>query len=185
MRLGGVGWGGMSEWGGMGRVPACGACACAVRVPVPVPVRVRVRMRARACACACARACVCVRACVRACVRVCACVCVCVCVCGFYCESQLNTQIPKNMNSQKFKNPVFRKSEILYRKPTGAGPGARGGAREKTGALPISLGLAQKCDLRSQCRSSGSRKCAQPIVGKKILRNLQGILFFLGLVYFN
>ena len=149
-------------------VCVCSACACAL---VRVRVRVRMRARARVCACACAR--VCVRACVRVCVRVRACVCVCVCVCGFYCESQLNTQIPKNMNSQKFKNPVFQKSEILYRKPTGAGPGARVGAREKTGALPISPGLAQKCDLRSQCRSSGSRKCAQPIVERENVQKLQ------------
>ena len=153
-----------------------GACLRAVRVRVQcvclclclcvcVCVRVRVRVHARV------RACVCVCACVRACVRVC--VCVCACVCGFYCESQLNTQIPKNMNSQKFKNPVFPKREILYRKPTGAGPGARVGARKKTGALPISLGLAQKCDLRSQCRSSGSRKCAQPIVERENVQKLQ------------
>ena len=136
-------------------------CVC-VFLCVCACVRVCACVCVCACACVCMRACVRVRVCVRACVCACVHACVRVCVCGFYCESQLNTQIPKNMNSQKFKNQVFQKSEILYRKPTGAGPGARVGAREKTGALPISLGLAQKCDLRSQCRSSGSRKCAQP-----------------------
>ena len=61
--------------------------------------------------------------------RVCACVRV--CVCGFYCESQLNTQIPKNMNSQKFKNPVFSKKRNLISKTYRSGArGARGRARK-------------------------------------------------------
>ena len=164
----------MGEWGGMGRVPACGACACAVRVPVPVPVRVRMRARARVCACACAR--VCVRACVRVCVRVRACVCV--CVCGFYCESQLNTQIPKNMNSQKFKNPVFQKSEILYRKPTGAGPGARVGAREKRAHFRFPWDWHRNVTLG---HSAGPREVGSApsrLVGKKSLEISKVFLFF-------